>query len=120
MLAEQSYGGHTSVHDEETAASLDLAGAPIEGPTHFSQFDPLLAILWGDRWFAHGCLSAHFQTMVVEGEEVRTTVTVSGPPPDSGCQCMSSGRSPRATVFALLPLLALALLALRRRGQAGR
>ena len=79
MLAEQSYGGHTSVHDEETAASLGLAGAPIEGPTHFSQFDPLLAILWGDRWFAHGCLSAHFQTMVVEGEEVRATVTVSGP-----------------------------------------
>ena len=80
MLAEQSYAGHTSVHDAETAANLGLAGAPIEGPTHFSQFDPLLASLWGGRWFAHGCLSAHFQTMVVEGEEVmvKGEVTVDG------------------------------------------
>ncbi|MDP6649580.1 MAG: hypothetical protein QF796_05520 [Acidimicrobiales bacterium] len=79
MLAEQSYAGHTSVHDAETAANLGLAGAPIEGPTHFSQFDPLLASLWGGRWFSHGCLSAHFQTMVVEGEEVQATVTSPGP-----------------------------------------
>ena len=79
MLAEQSYAGHTSVHDAETAANLGLAGAPIEGPTHFSQIDPLLASLWGGRWFSHGCLSAHFQTMVVEGEEVQATVTSPGP-----------------------------------------
>ncbi len=41
MLDEQVYDGHTSVHDEATAARLGLRGAPIEGPTHFSQFDPL-------------------------------------------------------------------------------
>ncbi|GIT00905.1 MAG: hypothetical protein CM1200mP26_26170 [Acidimicrobiales bacterium] len=58
-----------------TAASLGLAAGPIEGPTHFSQFDPLLVDRWGERWFSHGCLSAHFQTMVVEGEQVRATVT---------------------------------------------
>ena len=75
MLADQSYGGHASVHDDATAASLGLAAGPIEGPTHFSQFDPLLVDRWGERWFSHGCLSAHFQTMVVEGEQVRATVT---------------------------------------------
>lgn len=74
MLAEQEYGGHTSVHDGDTAARLGLPGAPIEGPTHFSQFDPLGVETWGGRWFEEGCLSAHFQTMVVEGEQVRASM----------------------------------------------
>lgn len=71
MLAEQEYAGHTSVHDDETAARLGLAGAPIEGPTHFSQVDPLAVEQWGRAWFERGCISAHFLNMVVEGEEVR-------------------------------------------------
>jgi hypothetical protein len=75
MLADQEYDGHASVHDESTAASLGLAGAPIEGPTHFSQFDPLGVARWGDRWFASGCISVHFQNMVVEGEEVQATLS---------------------------------------------
>jgi hypothetical protein len=29
MLAEQEYGGHTSVHDDVTADRLGLPGAPI-------------------------------------------------------------------------------------------
>jgi len=37
MLAGQEYGGHASVHDDAEAAKLGLSGAPIEGPTHFSQ-----------------------------------------------------------------------------------
>ncbi len=78
MLAEQSYDGHSSVHDATTAASLGLAGAPIEAPTHFSQFDPLCYLMWGRSWFEEGCISCHFQTMVVEGEEVQATVTTSG------------------------------------------
>lgn len=78
MLADQTYDGHTSVHDDATAAALGLRGAPIEGPTHFSQFDPLAAALWGDRWFTNGCISAHFQTMVVEGDQVRATLTSTG------------------------------------------
>ena len=41
MLAEQTYDDHLSVHDEATAGTLGLQGAPIEGPTHFSQFDPI-------------------------------------------------------------------------------
>jgi hypothetical protein len=76
MLANQTYAGHKSVHDDESAAKLGLAGAPIEGPTHFSQFEPLAASLWGNRWFSHGCISAHFQNMVIEGEEVQAQVTL--------------------------------------------
>jgi hypothetical protein len=75
MLDDQSYDGHASVHDDATAASLGLAGAPIEGPTHFSQFDPLGVARWGVAWFEHGCLSCHFQTMVVEGEQVQASMT---------------------------------------------
>jgi hypothetical protein len=78
MLGDQSYDGHTSVHDDATAASLGLRGAPIEGPTHFSQFDPLGALVWGEVWFERSCISAHFQTMVVEGDQVAASLTVSG------------------------------------------
>ncbi len=79
MLDQQEYDGHASVHDAATAASLGLAGAPIEGPTHFSQFDPLAAALWGAAWFERGCLSCHFQTMVVDGETVQASMTTAGP-----------------------------------------
>jgi hypothetical protein len=75
MLADQHYDGHTSVHDDATADKLGLPGAPIEGPTHFSQFDPLAVELWGSEWFERGCISAHFETMVIEGEEVQATLT---------------------------------------------
>lgn len=84
MLAEQSYGGHKSVHDAESAAKLGLQGAPIEGPTHFSQFEPLAAAVWGDRWFTHGCISAHFQNMVIEGEQVQAQLSLDGPGATTG------------------------------------
>ena len=74
MLTEQEYAGHTSVHDDETAARLGLAGAPIEGPTHFSQIDPLAVERWGQAWFEQGCLSSHFLNMVVGGERVRAAL----------------------------------------------
>jgi hypothetical protein len=78
MLADQSVDGHASVHDGDQAASLGLVGAPIEGPTHFSQFDPLAVAMWGGAWFETGCVSAHFRTMVVEGEEVQATLRTEG------------------------------------------
>lgn len=78
MLADQTYGGHASVHDGAIAGDLGLAGAPIEGPTHFSQFDPLAFARWGQRWFETGCISAHFTTMVIEGEEVIATLETAG------------------------------------------
>lgn len=71
MLGEQEYGGHASIHDDAMAEKLGFRAAPIEGPTHFSQFQPLLFQIWGNAWFERGCLSAHFVNMVVEGEEVR-------------------------------------------------
>ena len=67
MLAEQEYGGHESLHDDKMAERLGFRAGPIEGPTHFSQFVPLLAELWGKEWFETGCLSAHYRNMVVEG-----------------------------------------------------
>src|SRR5689334_23367697 len=76
MLAEQEYGGHTSIHDDEMAGKLGFRAGPIEGPTHFSQFVPLLAHVWGRAWFERGCFSAHYQNMVVEGEEVRAFVAL--------------------------------------------
>jgi hypothetical protein len=79
MLAAQEVDGHASVHDGETAASLGLIGAPIEGPTHFSQFDPLAVARWGPAWWERGCLSSHFQTMVVEGEQVQASIVTTGP-----------------------------------------
>lgn len=74
MLADQTYDGHKSIHDDAMAADLGLRAGPIEGPTHFSQFDPLLVQLWGAAWYETGCISSHYQTMVVEGEQVRAFV----------------------------------------------
>jgi hypothetical protein len=71
MLADQEYGGHESIHDDRMAEKLGFRAGPIEGPTHFSQFVPLMAELWGREWFESGCLSAHYRNMVVEGEQVR-------------------------------------------------
>ena len=79
MLADQEYSGHTSIHDDAMAEKLGFRAGPIEGPTHFSQFVPLLAHLWGNAWFERGCLSAHFQNMVVEGESVRAFVELAAP-----------------------------------------
>ncbi len=76
MLADQKYDGHKSIHDDAMAEGLGLRAGPIEGPTHFSQFDPLLFQLFGPAWFETGCISAHYQTMVVEGESVRAFVEV--------------------------------------------
>ena len=76
MLADQAYGGHASLHDDVMAQRLGFRAGPIEGPTHFSQFAPLLVQLWGQAWFERGCISAHYQNMVVEGEEVRAFVEV--------------------------------------------
>ena len=76
MLATQEYGGHTSIHDDAMAEKLGFVAGPIEGPTHFSQFVPLLAHVWGRAWFERGCFSAHYQNMVVEGEAVRAFVAL--------------------------------------------
>lgn len=70
MLANQTYSGHKSLHDDEQAAKLGIKAGPIEGPTHFSQFTPLLAGVWGNAWFERGCFSCHFLNMVFEGEKV--------------------------------------------------
>ena len=74
MLASQEYDGHLSIHDDKMAEDLGFAGAPIEGPTHFSQFVHILEAQFGEAFFERGCISAHYQNMVVEGEQVRAFV----------------------------------------------
>jgi hypothetical protein len=74
MLADQAYGGHASLHDDSMAETLGFRAGPIEGPTHFSLFAPLLAHVWGAAWFERGCFSAHYLNMVIEGEETRAFV----------------------------------------------
>jgi hypothetical protein len=76
MLADQEYSGHSSIHDDSMAEKLGFRAGPIEGPTHFSLFPPLLEHIWGRDWYERGCISAHYQTMVIEGEEVRAFAEV--------------------------------------------
>jgi hypothetical protein len=71
MLADQEYGGHSSIHDDAMAEKLGFRAGPIEGPTHFSLYPPLLGHIFGQAWFERGCISAHYENMTVEGEETR-------------------------------------------------
>lgn len=71
MLADQECGGHNAIDDDAKAFELGFRAGPIEGPTYFSLLTPLLARIWGDAWFESGCLSAHDQNMLIEGQSVR-------------------------------------------------
>jgi hypothetical protein len=75
MLQAQTYDAHASIHDDATAQELGFKGGTIEGPTHFSQFAPLGARLWGQAWFESGCLSAHYRSVCYEGEEVQAILS---------------------------------------------
>jgi hypothetical protein len=79
MLADQEYGGHASIHDDSMAEKLGFRAGPIEGPTHFSLFPPLLERIWGRDWYEKGCISAHYQNMAVEGEEARAFAELPAP-----------------------------------------
>jgi hypothetical protein len=74
MLHAQTYDSHASIHDDATAQKLGFKGGTIEGPTHFSQFAPLCARLWGDAWFESGCISAHYRNAAYEGEQVHAII----------------------------------------------
>jgi len=84
MLHAQTYDAHASIHDDATAQKLGFKGGTIEGPTHFSQFAPLGARLWGQAWFESGCLSAHYRNACFEGEEVQAILSK---PPAGASQC---------------------------------
>jgi len=95
LLGEQEYDGHASVHDDAVADDLGLTGAPIEGPTHFSQIDLLAFDQWGRRWFETGCVSAHFLNMVVDGETVVASLT----PGDDGAARIDATKGDGAPVL---------------------
>ena len=76
MLDDQIYNGGNSLHHGEVATNLGFKDGPIEGPTHFSQFVPLLVKIWGNTWYEKGCFSSHFKNIVVAGEKVKAFVEV--------------------------------------------
>jgi hypothetical protein len=78
MLKEQEIEGHRSIHDDDTAQTLGFKAGPIEGPTHFSQFVPLFFKIWGQEWLETGCISAHYETVCVEGDEVKASAELPG------------------------------------------
>ncbi|MGA2463277.1 MAG: hypothetical protein ABSH06_02860 [Thermodesulfobacteriota bacterium] len=78
MLEEQEIDGHLSIHNDATAKTLGFKAGPIEGPTHFSQFVPLLYKIWGQQWLETGCISAHYQNMCIEGDEVKAYAELPG------------------------------------------
>ncbi|WP_271079561.1 hypothetical protein [Aurantiacibacter sp. MUD61] len=82
MLAKQAVSGSTSIHDDSTAQELGFSGGTIEGPTHFSQFEPLAEAFWGNEWRRAGCISAHYRAPVFEGEAVRAIATLDAGQPD--------------------------------------
>ena len=82
MLGKQSVQGSSSIHDDGTAQELGFSGGTIEGPTHFSQFEPLAESFWGGKWRRTGCISAHYRAPVFEGEAVRAVATLPAERPD--------------------------------------
>ena len=82
MLREQSVSGNASIHSDDTAKALGFSGGTIEGPTHFSQFEPLAESFWGGEWRRTGCISAHYRAPVFEGEAVRAIATLPADRPD--------------------------------------
>lgn len=78
MLQAQSYGNHATIHDEATARVLGFRSGTIEGPTHFSQFVPLCAALWGRAWHETGRISVHFREPAFEGDVLRAVVALPG------------------------------------------
>lgn len=79
LLRAQSYGDHASIHDDATAQRLGFRGGTIEGPTHFSQFAPLLEAAFGADWFVSGFISANYRQAAYEGERVQASLTIKAP-----------------------------------------
>lgn len=75
LLSLQRVNHAPSVHEDGTASELGFRRGLIEGPTHFSQFAPLVHMTWGNEWFEKGAISARFKAPAHEGDEVQATLT---------------------------------------------
>lgn len=76
LLKAQTYADHASIHDDATAQRLGFRGGTIEGPTHFSQFAPLLLRALGPSWFETGFLAASYRQASYENEQVQARMTL--------------------------------------------
>lgn len=83
MLQHQKVSASGSIHDDATAQRLGFQGGTIEGPTHFSQFEPLGERIWGERWFTHGRISAHFRAPAFENDALKAFARVFADDPAS-------------------------------------
>jgi len=83
MLHDQVVSAAGSIHDDGTAQALGFKGGTIEGPTHFTQFEPLAERLWGGRWFESGCISSHFRAPAFAGERLKAYLRQDRSDPDT-------------------------------------
>jgi len=60
-----------SIHDDATAVKLGLRGGTVAGSLHMEQFPPLLAHLFGRRWWQTGGLSLYFRYATTDREKVQ-------------------------------------------------
>jgi hypothetical protein len=63
--------GAGSIHDDATAQKLGFRGGTVAGSLHMEQFPPLLAEVFGERWFRTGGLSLYFRYATTDGEPVQ-------------------------------------------------
>ncbi len=73
-----SFDHKGSIHDEETAKKLGMRGGAVAGVNHLNLFPPLLADIFGRRWFETGTLSIFYTFATRDREEVRAVI--GGPP----------------------------------------
>ncbi len=69
-----------SIHDEAVGKKVGMRGGVVAGIIHFDLYAPVVAKLFGQRWFERGTVSLFFTYALLHGEEVRVVMQV--PPKD--------------------------------------
>jgi hypothetical protein len=63
-----------SIHNDEVARKLGLAGGPVTGIVLNDQYPPVLLRAFGRRWLEQGSLSNYYRVPVLDREDVRVCV----------------------------------------------
>lgn len=69
-----------SIHDDAVGKKVGMRGGVVAGIMHFDLFPPILAKVFGQRWFEQGTISLYFTYALLHGEELR--VVMKTPPND--------------------------------------
>jgi len=70
----------SSIHDDTVGKKVGMRGGVVAGIMHFDLFPPILAKVFGQRWFEQGTISLYFTYALLHGEELR--VVMQTPPKD--------------------------------------